>query len=90
MTLDQANATAKMFDGMGFSRVEVSEFGFATGNYEVYLWSINPKAGNRTAHLVKHPVSDPMEAKLIGKVAKGKANDRDKAALTRIAAERTV
>lgn len=89
MTRDEANATASMFAGMGFTNVDVDETGsYNSGNWEVVLWSINAAAGNRNSYAVRTPVTSAKEAKLIAKIAKGKATDRDREALSRIAAEK--
>lgn len=87
---DRATATAigDMFKGKGFSRVEVSEFGFMTGNYQVFLWSINPRSGNRTAFKIEVKPKDQKEADAIAKVALGRATKRDQAAYDRMRAER--
>lgn len=85
MTREQATRTAEFFKGMKFSKVEVNEFGWNTGNWEVHLWCINPEAGNRNLEIVKDEVTTEKEAKLIAKKAKGKFSDRDREALHRIA-----
>lgn len=87
---DRATAgdIADMFKNKGFNRVEVSEFGFMTGNYQVFLWSINPRSGNRTAFKVDVRPKDQNEADAVAKVALGKANKRDQATYDRMRAER--
>ncbi len=83
-----ADQVAETFRAIGgFSKVEVQEFGFRTGDFRVELWNINPKSGNRNLETVREPVT-AKEAALIARKAKGKATDRDKAALVRISAER--
>ena len=89
MTWESAKAVAEKFRELGgFSRVEISEFGFDSGCWCVELWSVNPKAGNRNLHTVDQVPMSAKEYALIKKTAIGKATDRDKAAMARIAAER--
>lgn len=90
MTREQATEVATMFREIGgFTSVGINEFGFDSGVYRVELWSVNARAGNRNLEVVKDVVS-AKEAKLIAKKAKGKATDRDRASLDRMAAERQI
>lgn len=91
-----AKIIADKFSEAGkFTKVEVHETGVyegdtkgEAGDYEVHLWNINAQAGNRNLEVVKHVPANEREFKLLVKKALGKANDRDRAALGRIAAER--
>lgn len=94
MTREQASEVAAMFREIGgFSSINVGqvggEFAAPTNPWNVELWCVNARAGNRNLEIVKTPVS-AKEAKLIAKQAKGKANERDRAALNRMAAERAM
>lgn len=99
MNRQQAIEVANLFREIGgFSEVRVDHRGFYStitpelendGRWEVQLWSVSAKAGNRNITKVEHAV-EMKEAKLVAKQAKGKANERDKAALARMAAERMV
>lgn len=98
MNRNQAIETAKVFETIGgFSKVEVDHRGFFDkltpeiendGNWVVWLWSVNAKAGNRNTERVDDQPATEKEYKLIAKNAKGKANERDREALNRIKAER--
>ena len=110
MNYDRAKAVSEMFAAIGgFTSVNVGHHGFyetlddevkADGKWCVELWSVNPKAGNRTVTIVRDPISptddaprppaDMAEAKRIARLAKGKATEQDRAAFARAAAERAV
>lgn len=89
MTRSEAESAAKLFADQGFTRVQVEqrggEFADVTNPWVVRLWSVNPQAGNRNLHTVDSPVVGAKHAKLIAKIAKGKATQCDKDALHRIA-----
>lgn len=102
MTNDKANEVAAMFRKIGgFTRVEVEQVGgeFAAPNnpYEVMLWCVNARAGNRNLTVVREPASSTddaprppanmTEAKRIARLAKGRATAADRAAFGRMAAE---
>lgn len=95
LTRPQALAVADLFAGLGWT-VRVEHCGFFAAlsevehddRWEVHLRRNNPRAGNHHLHIVTHPVTTAREAKLIARLAAGTANDRDRAALARIAAER--
>ncbi len=91
MTRDQAIAVQVIFRSIGgFSEVRLAVVGGEFGDQnscQVELWSVNARAGNRNLTVVCDVVAE-KEAKLIAKQAKGKASERDKAALSRIAAAR--
>jgi hypothetical protein len=99
MNFSQAMEAAEIFRAIGgFTKVEVEHPGFYSrqtpeiendGTWRVNLWCVNAKAGNKTVEFVTDAVTE-KSAKLIAKVAKGKATDRDRAALSRMAAERAV
>ena len=95
MTRDRANAIAAMFREIGgFTEIEVSqaggEFATAASPWRVYLWCVNAKAGNRNLTQIERAdqVPDMAAAKRLARVAKGKATERDIAALSRIASEK--
>ena len=89
MTFESAKAVAAKFKELGgFSKVDYTEFGFESGCWTVELWSLNAKAGNRTLYSVDHVPATAKEYALIRKAALGKANERDRAALARIASEK--
>jgi hypothetical protein len=87
LTRDAALRVADMFRKIGFTKVEIDEFGFGTGCYSVRLWSVNASAGNRNMETVEF-VPTEKEAALIVKKAKGKANSRDIEAFCRMKAEK--
>lgn len=104
MTFNDAKKAAEMFRTIGgFAEVKVEHFGWvcwespeeteaarADDKWYVELWSVNAKAGNRTLTRVDALPSSDREAKLIAKAAKGKATERDRAAMARMRAEREV
>ena len=89
MTHESAEKVAETFKLLGgFTKVECMERGYDSGCWCVELWLVNAKAGNRNLYTVCHTPATEKEYKLIRKTALGKANERDAAALARIAAER--
>jgi len=95
MTLDQAKQIAGLFRSIGgFTSVEIRQPGGDMAGpdspWSVELWSVNSRAGNRNLTMVRDAaeVPDMTAAKRIARVAKGKATERDRAALARIAAEK--
>ncbi len=59
-----------------FTRVEVEEFGFGSGNFHVHGYQVNSAAGNRNLTTFTQPVSDEELKKTIGgaNAASRKAN----------------
>lgn len=105
MTREQAIAVAAMFREIGgFTRVEVSQHGGPCASpsnpWEVELWSVSARAGNRNLTVVRDPISptddapspptDLAEAKRIARKAQGEATASDNAAFARQEAEREV
>jgi len=94
MTRDEATAAAAMLAAAGCKgRIEVEGKGFYAGQFSGYVvnvWSSNPRTGNKTLYVVREPIATEEEAKLHARTAAGKANDKDRETLARMAAERAV
>lgn len=91
LSLAGARQVAAAFRALGgFSEVRISEFGYASGCYEVHLWSVSARAGNRTLTAVAHVPATAKEYQILRKQALGKATAADAAALSRAAAARAM
>ena len=95
MTREQAQTIAGFFREIGgFTKIEVEqaggEFAAPTNPWRVLLWSVNARAGNRNLTSIENAEEVPnvAAAKRLARVAKGKATERDRAALARIAQEK--
>lgn len=90
MDRNEAKEMAGLFREIGgFTEIKVAqrggEFAAPDSPWEVELWCVNAKSGNRNLELVEEYL--PGLAKSIARKAKGKANKRDQEAFARIAAE---
>ncbi len=90
MTHESATAVAEIFRGLGFGDVRLSEFGYEAGRWEVHIWIVNSRAGNRNLFVVDHVPASGREAAILAKQARGKASKADSEALSRMAAERAL
>jgi hypothetical protein len=98
MNYDDAKKVAEAVRAIGgFTEVQLEHYGFLAeitdaakndGRWSVELWSVNARAGNRTCYSIRDMPRDEKHLKLLIKAAKGKATERDRAALGRIASER--
>lgn len=98
MNYDDAKKVADQVTAIGgFSNVEVDHHGFyaalteavkVDGKWMVNLWRGCAAAGNRNLYSIRDLPRDEKHLKLLAKEAKGKATDRDRAALGRIASEK--
>ena len=83
----------------GFTDVKIGHHGFVQrvfggdnsavdndGKWQVELWSVSAKAGNRNLEVIREYTADADLVGLLAKKAKGLASKRDAAALARIAA----
>lgn len=100
MNYDEANQVAALLKEAGLPSVKVEHRGFISrrtpeaemdGRWEVHVWSVSAAAGNRNLHIVRDgDVTDAASARRMARAANGKATARDRQALERAAAERSV
>lgn len=100
MNYSEAKEMAAAFSAIGgFTDVKVGHHGFVQrvfggdnaavdndGKWQVELWSVSAKAGNRNLEVIREYTADAAVIALQAKKAKGQASKRDAAALARITA----
>lgn len=87
MTGETALRVVAKFREIGVNNAVAEEFGWGTGCYSVVIKSVNAGTGNFHQHEIDAEPKSEKEYKLIAKAAKGKANAKDLATLSLMAAE---